>query len=73
LAVGTSVRAAGSTYNPYVEPRSQPYPPVTGDLYRPYEARERSPAPDPNSERNYRDRSSPHRPTSHGPIFLRLN
>ncbi|KAI3318491.1 hypothetical protein HD806DRAFT_526219 [Xylariaceae sp. AK1471] len=73
LAVGTSVRAASSAYNPYVEPRGHLYPSVTGDVYRPYEARERSPAPNSNSDRNYRDRSSPRRRTSLEPSSRRPN
>ncbi|KAI8628962.1 hypothetical protein F5Y19DRAFT_476052 [Xylariaceae sp. FL1651] len=64
LAVGTSVQVAGSMYNRYIEPQDRVLPSVSGDIYRPYQARERSPAPNPS--RNYRDRSSPRRrPESH--------
>ncbi|RWA13922.1 hypothetical protein EKO27_g1193 [Xylaria grammica] len=59
LAVGTSVRAASSVYDPYLESQGRPLPTISGEIYRPYEARERSPAP--NVSRNYRDRSSPRR------------
>ncbi|KAI0456255.1 hypothetical protein F5B21DRAFT_502450 [Xylaria acuta] len=55
LAVGTSVRVASSVYEPYLEPQGPPLPVISGEIYRPYEARERS--PQPNFSRNYRDRS----------------
>ncbi|TGJ79038.1 hypothetical protein E0Z10_g9727 [Xylaria hypoxylon] len=65
LAVGTSVHAASSGYDPYFEPQGRPLPAISGEIYRPYEARERSPAP--NVSRTYRDRSSPRRRTSYEP------
>ncbi|KAI0533696.1 hypothetical protein GGR58DRAFT_516715 [Xylaria digitata] len=65
LAVGTSVRATNSVYEPYLEPQGRPLPVISGEIYRPYEARERSPAPSVN--RNYRDRSSPRRRKSYEP------
>ncbi|KAI0467132.1 hypothetical protein F4859DRAFT_277121 [Xylaria cf. heliscus] len=55
LAVGTSVRVASSVYEPYLEPQGRALPMISGDIYRPYDARERS--PQPNFSRNYRDRS----------------
>ncbi|KAI8955623.1 hypothetical protein F4801DRAFT_273772 [Xylaria longipes] len=55
LAVGTSVRVASSVYEPYLEPQGRPLPVISGEIYRPYEARERS--PQPNFSRSYRDRS----------------
>ncbi|KAI1424482.1 hypothetical protein F5Y12DRAFT_715242 [Xylaria sp. FL1777] len=63
LALGTSIHAASSAYEPYLEPRGRPLPAISGEIYRPYEPRERSPAPD--ISRNYRDRSSPRRRTSY--------
>ncbi|KAI0446523.1 hypothetical protein F4803DRAFT_18769 [Xylaria telfairii] len=55
LAVGTSVRVASSVYEPYLEPQGRPLPIISSEIYRPYEARERS--PQPNFNRSYRDRS----------------
>ncbi|KAI1756887.1 hypothetical protein F4782DRAFT_549293 [Xylaria castorea] len=55
LAVGTSVRVASSVYEPYLEPQGRPLPVISGEIYRPYEARERS--PQPNFSRSFRDRS----------------
>ncbi|KAI1743275.1 hypothetical protein F4680DRAFT_445153 [Xylaria scruposa] len=55
LAVGTSIRVASSVYEPYLEPRGRPLPVISGEIYRPYEARERSPRP--NFIHNYRERS----------------
>ncbi|KAI0184088.1 hypothetical protein EV127DRAFT_505603 [Xylaria flabelliformis] len=55
LAVGTSIRVASSVYEPYLEPRGRPLPVISGEIYRPYEARERS--PQPGCGRKYRDRS----------------
>ncbi|KAI0509123.1 hypothetical protein F5B22DRAFT_638301 [Xylaria bambusicola] len=63
LALGTSMPAA-SAYDPYHKPRGRPIPASSGDSYRPYEARERSPAP--SVARNYRDRS----PLRHAPYEL---
>ncbi|KAF2970003.1 hypothetical protein GQX73_g3575 [Xylaria multiplex] len=65
LAVGTSVRATSSVYEPYLEPQGRPLPVISGEIYRSYEARERSPATSVN--RNYRDRSSPRRRKSYEP------
>ncbi|KAI0546494.1 hypothetical protein F4679DRAFT_411211 [Xylaria curta] len=55
LAVGTSIRVASSVYEPYLEPRGRPLPVISREIYRPYEARERSPRPD--FIHNYRERS----------------
>ncbi|KAI0975249.1 hypothetical protein F4678DRAFT_321144 [Xylaria arbuscula] len=63
LALGTSIRAASSAYDAYLEPQGGRLPVVSGEVYRPYEPRERSPAP--SVSRNYRDRSSPRRHTSY--------
>ncbi|KAI1109748.1 hypothetical protein F5Y14DRAFT_391566 [Nemania sp. NC0429] len=63
LAVGASVRAAGAACDPYFEPQARPFPMATSEVYRHYDARERSPAP--TDGRNYRDRSSPDQGTSH--------
>lgn len=55
LALGTSIRAATSVYDPYPGQLRRPISAFTGGYSRPYEARERSPAPE--IVRNYRDRS----------------
>ncbi|KAI1149522.1 hypothetical protein F4825DRAFT_48977 [Nemania diffusa] len=59
LAVGTSVRAAGLAYDPYLEPQGRPVPTISGEIYRGYDVREQSPARD--FSRNYRGRSPPPR------------
>ncbi|KAI1361168.1 hypothetical protein F5Y08DRAFT_315455 [Xylaria arbuscula] len=61
LALGTSICAATSAYDPYRGPQVRPIPALSGEYNRPYEARERSPAP--NTARTYRSRS-PRRRTS---------
>lgn len=63
LAVGASVRAAGAAYDPYFEPQGRPFPFNAGEMYRHYDARERSPPP--SVSQNYRDRSPPGQRTSH--------
>ncbi|KAI0097887.1 hypothetical protein GGR51DRAFT_454001 [Nemania sp. FL0031] len=55
LALGTSARAVGPTYDPHLEPQGRPLPPISGEVYRPYDAREQS--PQRNFSRSYRDRS----------------
>lgn len=68
LAVGASVRAASAARDPYFEPQSRPFPMTSGEMYRRYDARERTPPPTVSRQtRNYRDRSPPGQHTSHGP------
>ncbi|KAI0799141.1 hypothetical protein GGR55DRAFT_518034 [Xylaria sp. FL0064] len=65
FALGTSIHAPSSAYDAYFEPQGLPLPAMSGEIYRSYEPRERSPAP--NTSGNYRDRSPPRRRLSHEP------
>lgn len=70
LALGTSIRPASSVYHPYLEPQG-PLPVIPGEIYHPYEPRERSPAP--KISRNYRERSPPRRRMSYESNSRRSN
>ncbi|KAI0433901.1 hypothetical protein F5Y09DRAFT_31794 [Xylaria sp. FL1042] len=63
FALGTSIHAPSSEYDACLEPQGHPLPAMSGEIYRPYEPRERSPAP--NISGNYRDRSPPRRRLSY--------
>ncbi|KAI1279297.1 hypothetical protein F5Y07DRAFT_387463 [Xylaria sp. FL0933] len=70
FALGTSIHAPSSAYDSYFEPQGLPLPAMPGEIYRSYEPRERSPAP--NISGNYRDRSPLRRrlsPESNSRVF----